>query len=231
MPEKDAGRGTPGVVAAKTRGGMDTVRKNFDPEAAVWDEDPGRVKVATDIARAVIAQAHLTSDMDVLDFGCGTGLISLALQPFVRSVTGMDSSRGMLDVFRNKIATSHTGNVEVVLLDPEMAGVLKGHYHLVVCSMTLHHVKAVEPLLKQFYQVLNPDGLVCIADLDADGGRFHSSPEGVFHAGFSREAMRRKLLTAGFQDIRVTQAAQIEKPVGDNRTEVFTVFLMTGRKQ
>jgi 2-polyprenyl-3-methyl-5-hydroxy-6-metoxy-1,4-benzoquinol methylase len=211
-------------------GGMDTVRKDFDAEAAVWDEDPGRVKVAADIAQAVIAQAHLTSDMDVLDFGCGTGLISLALQPFVRSVTGMDSSRGMLDVFQNKIAATHIGNVKGVLLDPERAGVLKGHYHLVVCSMTLHHIQAVEPLLRQFYQVLNPAGLVCIADLDSDGGRFHSSSEGVFHAGFSRGDMQRRLLTAGFHDIHVMQASQIEKPVGDNRTEVFTVFLMTGRK-
>ncbi|MRR18339.1 MAG: class I SAM-dependent methyltransferase, partial [Deltaproteobacteria bacterium] len=150
---------------------MDAGRKDFDPEAAAWDEDPGRVKVATDIARAVIARAHLTADMDVLDFGCGTGLVSLALQPFVRQVTGMDSSRGMLDVFRNKIARSRIGNVKGVLLDPEMAGVLEGHYHLVVCSMTLHHIKDVEPLLTQFYRVLNPGGLVCIADLDLDGGR------------------------------------------------------------
>ena len=221
---------TPGIVSAEMRSGMDAVRKNFDPEAALWDKDPGRVKVAADIARAVIAEARLTSDTDVLDFGCGTGLISLALQPFVRSVTGMDSSRGMLDVLRNKIAVNHIGNVKGVLLDPETAGVLTGHYHLVVCSMTLHHIQAVEPLLGQFYQVLNPAGLVCIADLDADGGRFHSSSDGVFHSGFSREAMQRKLLTAGFRDIHVMQASQIEKPVGDNRIEVFTVFLMTGRK-
>jgi 2-polyprenyl-3-methyl-5-hydroxy-6-metoxy-1,4-benzoquinol methylase len=220
----------PGVVSAEMRSSMDAVRKNFDPEAAVWDEDPGRVRVAADIARAVIAEAHLTSNTDVLDFGCGTGLISLALQPFVRSVTGMDSSRGMLDVFQNKIAATHIGNVKGVLLDPEMAGVLTGHYHLIVCSMTLHHIQTVEPLLRQFYQVLNPVGLLCIADLDSDGGRFHSSSEGVFHAGFGREDIRRMLLTAGFRDLHVMQASQIEKPVGDNRTEVFTVFLMTGRK-
>jgi len=209
---------------------MDTERKNFDPEAAVWDEDPGRVKVAADIARAIIGRAKLTSDMDVLDFGCGTGLVSLALQPQVRSVTGMDSSRGMLDVFRKKIAVNHIENVKVVFRDPERDDVLQGDYDLIVSSMTLHHVKAIEPLLKQFYEVLRPGGLVCIADLDSDDGQFHSSREGVFHAGFSREVMRRMLLTAGFQNTQVTEAAWIEKPVGDHQTRVFTVFLMTGRK-
>lgn len=218
------------VVAAEMLKVMDTGKKDFDPEAAVWDEDPGRVRVAADIARAVIARANLAADMDVLDFGCGTGLVSLALQPFVRSVTGMDSSRGMLDVFRNKIARSRIGNAKTVLLDPETAGALEGHYHLVVCSMTLHHVKAVEPLITQFYRVLNPGGLVCIADLDLDRGRFHSSSTGVFHPGFGRDDILRKLLAAGFRDIQAVTAAQIEKPMGENGTEVFTVFLATGRK-
>ena len=208
---------------------METEIKNFDREAALWDADPGRVKVAADIARAIIVQANLTPEMDVLDFGCGTGLVSLALQPHVRSVTGMDSSRGMLDVFRKKIAVNHIENVKVVFRDPGRDDVLQGEYHLVVSSMMLHHVKAIEPLLKQFYEVLRPAGLVCVADLDSDDGQFHSSPEGVFHTGFSREVMRRMLLAAGFQSIQVAEAAQIEKPV-DDQMRIFTVFLMTGRK-
>jgi len=42
--------------------------------------------------------------------------------------------------------------------------------------------------------------------------------------------LRRMLLDAGFQDIRVTEAAQIEKPVDSGETKRFSVFLMTGRK-
>jgi ubiquinone/menaquinone biosynthesis C-methylase UbiE len=41
--------------------------------------------------------------MDALDSGCGTGLVSLFLLPHVRSVTGADSSPGMLEVLRKKL--------------------------------------------------------------------------------------------------------------------------------
>ena len=35
--------------------------------------------------------------MTALDFGCGTGLLSLALQPVLHRVIGIDSSSGMLE--------------------------------------------------------------------------------------------------------------------------------------
>ena len=82
---------------------MNTEKRDFDKEAASWDENPARVKVVKDIFEAIVRQVTITSDMDVLDFGCGTGLLSLQLQPFVRSVTGMDSSQGMLDVLKQKV--------------------------------------------------------------------------------------------------------------------------------
>jgi len=204
--------------------------KNFDEKAVDWDANVGRVKVAADIARTILREIRLTSEMDVLDFGCGTGLISLALLPSVRSVTGVDSSPGMLDVFRRKIVEGHLKNVNTLYLDPEKDGILTGRFHVIVSSMTLHHIRQIEPLLEQFHHVLYPGGQVCIADLDLDGGRFHSGTDGVFHPGFHRMGMRRKLLDAGFQDIRVTEAAQIEKPVDSGETKRFSVFLMTGRK-
>ena len=96
--------------------------------------------------------------------------------------------------------------------------------------MTFHHIREVEPLLKQFYSVLRPSGILCIADLDEDGGRFHESNDGVFHFGFDRNVLARQLENAGFQNIRVTQATQIEKPVAGGANQCFTVFLMIGTR-
>ncbi len=77
---------------------MSTELRDFDKEAALWDENPGRVKVAKDVAAAILQNVTITADMRALDFGCGTGLVTLQLQPLVKSITGMDSSRGMLDI-------------------------------------------------------------------------------------------------------------------------------------
>ena len=56
--------------------------------------EPGRVKMAHDVARAIIGTIQPEPAMDVLDFGCGTGLLTLALQPHVRTITAVDRLAG-----------------------------------------------------------------------------------------------------------------------------------------
>jgi len=71
-----------------------------DQSAATWDNEPRRIALMKDVGEAILQQAKLTKHMDVLDYGCGTGLVSLFLLPHVHSVTGADNSPGMLDVKR-----------------------------------------------------------------------------------------------------------------------------------
>jgi 2-polyprenyl-3-methyl-5-hydroxy-6-metoxy-1,4-benzoquinol methylase len=209
---------------------INTKKRDFDQEAAKWDQVPGRVKVARDIAKSMLREITLTPDMDVLDFGCGTGLLTFALQPFVRTITGVDSSQGMLDVFKTKIREQHLNNVKADYIDLDKGDILTGAYHLIVSSMTLHHIKNITPLLKQFYSTLLPSGQLAIADLDLDDGKFHGNNDGVFHFGFNREELRLIFMEAGFRNIRTLQAAEIAKPVGDSKSRLFTIFLMTACK-
>jgi ubiquinone/menaquinone biosynthesis C-methylase UbiE len=211
---------------------MNIEKRNFDKEAALWDENPTRLKLAGDVADAISDAVALTSDMDVLDFGCGTGLLTLNLQPKVRSITGVDSSFGMLDVFKAKIAKQNLGNVKAIYADLDKGDVLSGIYHIVVSSMTLHHVKEVRPLLAQFYKIVKPSGFLCIADLDTDDGQFHGNDAtGVFHSGFDRAELRQDFIHAGFDDVRDMTAAEVVKPVSTKEMRRFTVFLMVGRKR
>jgi ubiquinone/menaquinone biosynthesis C-methylase UbiE len=206
-------------------------KRNFDQEAVNWDHVPGRVKLARDIAHSIIQEIVLTPDMDVLDFGCGTGLLTFALQPFVHSITGVDSSQGMIDVFKTKIKEQKLNNVKADYIDLDKGDVLNGSYHLIVSSMTLHHIKNITPLLKQFYSILLPSGQLAITDLEPDNGQFHSNNEGVFHFGFDRKELYRMFIDTGFCDVKHLTAAQIEKQVEGGRTRLFSIFLLTGRKQ
>jgi ubiquinone/menaquinone biosynthesis C-methylase UbiE len=210
---------------------MNIERRDFDKEATTWDEVPARVKLANDIAAAVSDEIVLTSNMDVLDFGCGIGLLTLKLQPAVHSITGVDSSQGMIDVLKAKIDKQNLSNVRMQYLDTERGDILEGTYHLIVSGMTLHHVKEIRPLLDQFYRILTPSGYLCIADLDLDDGRFHDSNDGVFHFGFDRALLRKDFMEAGFDDIRDRTPAGVIKPASDGGQRSFTIFLMTGRKK
>ncbi len=209
---------------------INTKKRNFDQEAVNWDQIPRRVKVAQDVAHSMIQEITLTPDMDVMDFGCGTGLLTFALQPFVRSITGVDSSQGMLDIFKTKIKEQNLNNVKAEFIDLDNGDVLNSSYHLIVSSMTLHHIKNIVPLLEQFYSILLPSGQLAIADLDLDDGQFHSDNEGVFHFGFDRKELHQMFIETGFRDVRYRTAAQVEKPADDDRTRLFSLFLIIGRK-
>jgi 2-polyprenyl-3-methyl-5-hydroxy-6-metoxy-1,4-benzoquinol methylase len=210
---------------------MGTDKRDFDKAAANWDEQPVRVQMANDVAAAISRQVVLRPDMEVLDFGCGTGLLTLQLAPQVKSITGVDSSRGMLNVLGAKIARQKLANVQTLLLDLEAGDALPDRYDLIVSNMTLHHIREVGPLLDRFYQALSPGGHLCLSDLDLDDGLFHDDNQGVFHSGFDRAALRQAFADAGFEDVQDTTAAEVTKPTRLGELRRFTIFLMTGVKR
>lgn len=210
---------------------MTTEKRDFDKEAVSWDEQPGRVKLAKDIAQAISQHIPLTHEMDIMDFGCGTGLLSVELQPFVRSITGVDSSQGMLDIFNAKIAKLNLDNVNTLLVDLDKGDTLTGKYDLVASSMTFHHIKEIKPLIAEFYKMTRPGGYLCIADLDLDQGQFHSDNTGVFHFGFDRVALRKFSTEAGFVNVRDVVAAEVVKPDKNGEMRNFSVFLLIGKKR
>jgi ubiquinone/menaquinone biosynthesis C-methylase UbiE len=205
-------------------------RKDFDKDAAQWDASPTKVKMASDVGAAIIREVKLTKDMDVMDFGCGTGLLTLKLQPLVKSITGVDSSQGMLGVLQNKIGQQSLNNVFTRFVDFEHGKHAEGSYDLIVSSMTLHHVPDTQALFKEWAGLLRPGGQVSFADLDAEDGSFHSDNTGVFHFGFDREELKRMLHEAGFGDFSATTATVINKEVEGQGVRPYPVFLLTATR-
>jgi ubiquinone/menaquinone biosynthesis C-methylase UbiE len=204
-------------------------KRDFNKAAATWDNKPQRVRMANDVARAIIGTVNPGPETDVLDIGCGTGLLTFALQPHVRSVTAIDSSPGMLAELEKKIAAQGISTVRTLCVDLEKDD-LPGPFDLVVSSMTFHHIRETDRLLRRIYAGLRPGGKIAIADLDSDEGKFHESNEGVFHFGFDRYLLRRSFETAGFVNVRNRTAAIMPKPGPEGEMRTFTVFLMTGEK-
>ncbi len=206
-------------------------KRDFDSDAQRWDENPGKVKLANDIADSILEEVDFKPDMDALDFGCGTGLVTLRLQPYVRTITGVDSSRGMLDILDQKIKKLELKNVRTSLINTDEGDTLEGRYNLIVSSMTFHHVGDVKFVLDQFARVALPSAYLCVADLDLDRGLFHEDSTGVAHSGFDRAGLRHMFMDAGFEDVRHRIAAKVTKPVRENVMTDFSIFLMIGRKR
>ena len=200
--------------------------RDFDTAAATWDEEPRRVKLAGNVGAAIIDTMHPDRSMNVLDFGCGTGLITLLLQPQVKSIIGVDSSRGMLDVVERKVRECGLDNVGTFLCDFERGDRPEGHFQMIVSSMTLHHVSDLTQLFRLFSDLLQPGGVLGIADLDAEDGSFHDDPAGVHHHGFERELITSLLTKVGFIECRDITADVIVKGAAPD-TRQYPVFLIT----
>jgi len=186
-------------------------RKDFDAVASTWDEEPRRVQLAADIAAAIKASVPLSADWDGLDYGCGTGLLTLNLAPALRSMVGMDSSPGMVERLNAKCAAAGILNTRAVCGNLEQGEMPAGPFHLVASAMTLHHIPEVAPLLASLRRLLHPGGWIALADLETEDGSFHDDQTGVFHHGFSRDELEALLARAGFGSITVRSAAAVRK--------------------
>ena len=196
---------------------------DFDSRAATWDDDPDKLARARAVAEAIRAAVPVTPRTTVLEYGCGTGLLGLALAPSVARITLADSSDGMLEVLRRKLDTGAAANASALRLDLERDPLPTDRFDLVCSLLTLHHVHDLDRVLRGLRAALTEGGSLCVADLDAEDGSFHGHGADVHH-GFDRAALAARLRAAGFTAPVFTTVHQIERKSGD-ATRHYGVFL------
>lgn len=195
----------------------------FADKAAFWDAQPVPVQLSNGVGRAILARVPLSPTLRVLDFGAGTGLVCAQLAPHVAQVIAVDVSEAMLAKLRAKPELQ--GKVEARCQDL-LTTPLDAPVDLVVSAMAMHHVQDTAALFRAFHQSLVPGGRVALADLDLEDGTFHApGAEGVYHAGFAREALTVALTQAGFTDVEFTKACDVTKEGG-----TYAVFLVTATR-
>ncbi|USH03790.1 class I SAM-dependent methyltransferase [Grimontia kaedaensis] len=75
--------------------------ESWDDLAAGWDENEA-VMVYSEKAFSSLGELINIEDAVVLDFGCGTGLLTEKLSPAVASITAIDPASKMIDVLEGK---------------------------------------------------------------------------------------------------------------------------------
>jgi ubiquinone/menaquinone biosynthesis C-methylase UbiE len=202
---------------------------NFDEQARDWDSDPKRVERARAVADAIRKTIPLSQEMKALEYGCGTGLLSFALQPDLGEITLVDTSQGMLDVLQEKIAKAEVTNMDPVRLDLASDPLPDERYDLTYSLMVLHHIRDAKGMLSKFHDLLRPNGILLVADLDQEDGSFHTDGSTDVHKGFARGELQKMVEEAGFENVSFTTAYEIKKQIG-NEEKVFPVFLMAAQK-
>jgi SAM-dependent methyltransferase len=213
-----------------------TGNERFNAEAASWDTNPS-VHEASSLALKSILE-HLPdikapNDFDVLEIGCGTGLLSFNIAPYVRSLTAVDPAQGMIDAFNAKLAAQpQVRNILPVCaelsdpydgrirLDPLNRDLIQNlptrRFDLILSHLVLHHIPSLEDTFKMMYGCLKNGGRVALTDFEDFGPeakRFHAEAkmEGVMRHGIHRVRVEALLEEAGFVNVKVETAFEMEK--------------------
>ncbi|MBW7859401.1 MAG: methyltransferase domain-containing protein, partial [Leptonema sp. (in: Bacteria)] len=119
---------------------------HFDTMSITWDENPNRMKMADNHVAALRSKLKLDKSMHLLDYGCGTGLVLLRLLPFVGSVIGLDTSKGMVDQFQKKVEVNSIPNCKVGIFNPaiDLLPIDENSVDVIVSTMAFHHIPEIE---------------------------------------------------------------------------------------
>ncbi|HEY4156183.1 MAG TPA: methyltransferase domain-containing protein [Puia sp.] len=113
-------------------------------------------------------QGRLPPGAEVLDVGCGNGIISRSLGKSGFKVKGIDVSDKAIAKAR-QLNTLPNVQFEVVSAETLVAD---GHrYHAVICSEVLEHLNKPEKLVQVLYEVLDPGGVLIVTVPNGRGPR------------------------------------------------------------
>jgi Methylase involved in ubiquinone/menaquinone biosynthesis len=197
---------------------------DFNSRAADWDT-PQRVKQAQRVADAIEGAVTLNASMNVMEYGCGTGLVGLLLLEKVGYITFMDTSVGMLDVLSSKIMQQQLSNTQVSNIDLSEDIAFVGAYDLIFTSMTLHHIVDYPSIIARFKNLLKPQGRLAIVDLVAEDGSFHGEGfEG--HNGFDPAKLARTFEASGLKVIHSDIFMEIKRDSGRR----YPLFIIVGER-
>lgn len=198
----------------------------FDKVAGTWDTNPVRVELAKKVGQAIAEKIPLHEKMLMMDFGCGSGLISLQLASKVSFITAADRSTGMLHVLAANMSNAGIHNVKAQDLKSDMNFNSQEKYNLITANMVLHHVKDIDKQLQEFHGWNNKQGWLALSDLEPEDGTFHKSEAGTVHFGIDPQLIAGKLEKLGYVVHPVSRVYEVEK-----KEKMYPVFLLVAQKQ
>lgn len=183
----------------------DTAESNpWDESAAGWDDEPAVQKYAAAAFGSLVAaldeRGLSVSGATVLDFGCGTGLLTEQLVRDAESIDAVDTSTAMIRALAAKVATRGWRHVRT---SEEIPASTRSH-DLVVCSSVCSFVDDYPGTVQQLVALLRPGGTFVQWDWERD------DTASTDDDGLSRSEIGRALDAAGLVSVHVDTAFRVE---------------------
>jgi ubiquinone/menaquinone biosynthesis C-methylase UbiE len=172
----------------------------FSSASGQWDHLREELFGTTFHLHALLAL--IDGEARVGDLGCGTGQLSALVAPYVREVLAVDGSPDMLDAARARLKDYRnielrTGSLEALPVDHDQLDIA-------MLGLVLHHVPDPVMVLSEAGRVLRAGGRVLIIDMLPHDRAEYQQQMGHVWLGFPEPQMRKMLLAAGFDRVRIS---------------------------
>ena len=186
------------------------MKHDFNHKAETFDS-PKNIFLANLVCQAVEKQIDLLSDKEILDFGGGTGLLTLPLAKQTKSVTLVDISEKMLEQARLKAEQQEIKNIQF-LEQNLLANPLEQEFDLIVVCRVLHHMPDLDAALSLFHQHLRENGQLLIADFTKTEANHH---------GFELPELEKQLIEHAFSSVHSQILYSAEDLFQGNYSDLF----------
>jgi ubiquinone/menaquinone biosynthesis C-methylase UbiE len=167
----------------------------FDPQAFAGTAEyysAGRPPYSAQLADTMARELSLDGTGQLLDVGCGPGVLELPLARLFGQVTALDPEPGMLREGRRRCLRAGVANVRWRQgVAEDIAALDLGPQRAVTFAQSFHRVRRLE-VAEAVYDLLVPGGSLVLISHSADGGR--PRPPGPGHPEVPHAAVRKLIL-------------------------------------
>jgi SAM-dependent methyltransferase len=176
------------------------------------------------------------TSLRVLDYACGPGTMTAALENRATEYCGIDLSDGMVNAYNERFnsetsesqkfqAHAIVGNLLEETVPEHLSDPRFFRFDLAVVGVGFHHFSDVQLATKRLAERLKPDGVLLIVDF------LSHAPEDKYkniisHHGFSEETVKGLFEGAGLQDFELL----VDKEPWPVHEKTRTGFMARGRK-
>lgn len=147
----------------------------MDKSAKFWNKLADRYsrhQVADEAAyrkKLEVTQSYFRPDMEVLEFGCGTGTTAIHHAPFVKRILATDFSSEMIRICREKAQAADIDNIEFQCSSFDDLNPADASYDMILGLNILHLMDNWEEVIQRAYKILRPGGVFitstgCVGD-------------------------------------------------------------------
>lgn len=182
------------------------MNESWDDYAEGWDSDEDVISYS-DKAFVTLCEVVNPEGLLILDFGCGTGLLTERMAITADRVVAVDPSEKMISVLQHK----QLSNVEtlIAVLSEETVkahDLFRSKYDLIVASSVCSFLPDYEGTLRLLKTLLKPNGIFVQWDWLKSGEDDDS--------GFNEERIESAYQRVGLEKLSITEAFSIESEEG-----------------